>query len=135
MDRVDAETRSRIMQAVPRKNSKPELLVRRIAHRLGLRFRLHVKTLPGTPDIVFPRYKSVIFVHGCFWHKHPGCKLASTPDDNREEWLRKFGGNIERDRRKTSELKQLGWRVLVIWQCETRDETLIVRRLTKWFSL
>ncbi len=109
------------MSRVPQKNTKPELKVRRAVHALGYRFRLHRRDLPGTPDLVFPGRRAVIFVHGCFWHRHPGCAKASTPTSNIDFWSTKFSKNVERDARKERELCILGWRVLVIWECETRD--------------
>lgn len=121
-----SEERSAIMRAVPQKNSKPEMIVRRALHHLGYRFRLHRRDLPGTPDIVLPRHRVAIFVHGCFWHRHPGCRLASTPRTRTEFWQSKFDRNVERDTMATQALQKLGWRVLVIWECETRD----IARLT-----
>ncbi len=121
MDRLTPEGRSKLMSRVPQKNTKPELKVRRAVHALGYRFRLHRRDLPGTPDLVFPGRRAVIFVHGCFWHRHPGCAKASTPTSNIDFWSTKFSKNVERDARKERELCILGWRVLVIWECETRD--------------
>ncbi|RAU21674.1 very short patch repair endonuclease [Paramagnetospirillum kuznetsovii] len=119
VDHVPVEKRSEIMRAVKPKDTTPELLVRRMAHRLGLRFRLHVKKLPGCPDIVFSRKKTVIFVHGCFWHRHQDCKKATTPKSNLKFWEEKFLRNVERDAEDRRKLERLGWRVCVIWQCET----------------
>lgn len=109
------------MRAVPRKHSKPELLVRSALHRLGYRFSLHRNDLPGTPDIVLPKHRVVIFVHGCFWHRHPGCRLSSTPRTRAEFWQTKFDRNVERDAAAISALEALGWRVIVVWECETRQ--------------
>lgn len=111
-------TRSRIMRAVGRTNTKPELVVRRMLHTLGLRFRLHRRNLPGTPDIVLPRWRTVIFVHGCFWHRHMGCRKATTPKSRKEFWSTKFEQNVRRDRRTEALLRDGGWRVLVVWECE-----------------
>src|SRR5256885_14520444 len=111
-------TRSALMARVRSKNSHPEMVVRRVAHALGYRFRLHRSNLPGTPDLVFPRIRKVILVHGCFWHRHPGCRRTTTPKTRGEYWATKFQENIERDARKEQALKALGWDVLVIWECE-----------------
>jgi len=116
-DIVDPTTRSRIMAAIRGKDTKPELKVRRGLHQLGLRFRLHSRNLPGSPDLVFPRYGAVLFVHGCFWHRHDSCKLAYTPYSNAQRWIEKFKANVERDRRQIALLQQAGWRVFVIWEC------------------
>lgn len=118
MDAVDAATRSRIMRAVPQKNTAPELLLRKALHRLGYRYRLHIRSLPGTPDIVFPGSRVAVFVHGCFWHRHSGCKRASTPLSNRRFWEDKFAANVVRDRRNEEELATAGWTVVVVWQCQ-----------------
>jgi DNA mismatch endonuclease (patch repair protein) len=118
-DIVDRETRSKIMGAVRTENTGPELSVRRFLHRRGFRYRLHDKRLPGTPDIVLPSYKTAIFVHGCFWHRHAGCKKATTPKSNSAYWEKKFRENIERDDRKKKELEEAGWRVIIVWQCQT----------------
>lgn len=123
------------MRAVRRENTGPELAVRKVAHRLGLRFRLHRKDLPGTPDLVFPKHRTCVFVHGCFWHRHPGCKKASTPKTRRDYWLPKFERNVERDREKEEALRRLGWRVVTIWECETRDPEELERRLREAFGL
>lgn len=121
MDTVSAEDRSRIMRAVRRENTTPEIRVRKVAHALGYRFRLHRRDLPGSPDLVFPKHKLCIFVHGCFWHRHLGCKKTTTPKSNRKFWNEKFSRNMERDRRKAKQLKALGWRVATIWECQTLD--------------
>lgn len=113
------------MSRVGGKHTKPELVVRRLAHALGLRFRLHRRDLPGRPDLVFPKHRLAVFVHGCFWHRHAGCKLASTPKTRREFWEEKFAANEARDAASVAALEALGWRVLVIWECETRNEETI----------
>lgn len=128
-------TRSDIMRAVKRAHTGPEVAVRKLLHSLGLRFRLHRKALPGSPDIVLPKHRTVIFVHGCFWHRHPGCRYASTPKTRQDYWLPKFAANVERDARKTSQLEELGWRVLVVWECETRSEEALEARLRREFGL
>lgn len=112
----DKDTRRRNMQAVHSKNTKPEIIVRKLLHALGFRFRLHVKTLPGTPDIVLPKYKAVIFVHGCFWHGH-SCKRGALPKSNIEFWQNKIKGNMLRDVSHIARLKDQGWRVLIVWEC------------------
>ncbi|WP_211236919.1 very short patch repair endonuclease [Chitinimonas koreensis] len=121
------------MRAVRRTNTKPELAARQTLHSLGLRFRLHRKDLPGTPDIVLPKFRTVIFVHGCFWHRHTGCRLTTTPKSNYEFWQRKFEANIERDKRNEAQLEELGWRTLVVWECETQCLTTLRHRLVQAF--
>lgn len=122
-------TRSALMARIRGKDSKPEMTVRRVAHALGFRFRLHRRDLPGTPDLVFPRLQKVIFVHGCFWHRHPGCPRTTTPKTRAAYWADKFERNIERDLRKETALKALGWDVLIVWECETFDRDALARRL------
>lgn len=117
------------MRAVRGKNTTPELVVRRMAHRLGTRFRLYRKDLPGTPDLVFPSRQLCIFINGCFWHRHEGCRLATTPSSNVAFWQAKFAGNVKRDEEKTALLRQAGWRVETIWQCETRNPAALEKRL------
>jgi len=119
IDRLPPERRSWLMSKVQGKNTTPELLVRRAAHAAGLRFRLHRRDLPGTPDLIFPRRRVVVFVHGCFWHRHPGCPKASAPPS--PFWAAKFASNTKRDTRVSEELRKLGWKVVVIWECETKD--------------
>jgi len=113
-----SEKRSRNMSAIKSKNTKPEIAVRKLLHSMGYRFRLHRKDLPGSPDIVLPKYKTVIFVHGCFWHRHENCKYASNPKTRKEFWENKFKANVKRDKNNFKELKNLNWKVLVIWECE-----------------
>jgi DNA mismatch endonuclease, patch repair protein len=120
MDVHSREQRSRNMAAIKAKDTKPELVVRRLAHRLGYRFRLHRRDLPGVPDLVFPRLRKIIFVHGCYWHMH-NCRWGSvTPKTNAKFWQAKRTGNVDRDKRKQGELKRLGWKVLTVWECETK---------------
>lgn len=135
MDRVSKAERSRLMRGVAQADTAPELIVRRVAHSLGLRFRLHGRGLPGRPDIVFPRRRTVIFVHGCFWHHHVSCTRATIPKTNTSFWLEKFSANIARDERKRVELEALGWRVIVVWECETKDLDSLRERLASEFSL
>jgi len=121
MDIVDAKTRSRMMGAIRGKDTKPERLVRSAAHALGYRFRLHRRDLPGTPDLVFPRLRVVILVHGCFWHRHYECRWCTAPSSNIAFWEAKFRRTIERDRATEDALCAAGWDAVVIWECQTRD--------------
>lgn len=135
IDVVDKETRSRMMAGITGRNTKPELRLRRLLHAAGFRYRLHAKDLPGRPDIVLPRYKAAIFVHGCFWHRHPGCRFATTPASNTEFWNTKFGANAARDASKEQALVAAGWRVAVIWECELKSDDLgVSARLAKWLT-
>ena len=122
-DRITQERRSANMRAIRGRDTVPELRVRRAAHAAGLRFRLQRRDLPGTPDLVFPRHRVALFVHGCYWHRHPDCRCATVPSSNTEFWTTKFAANVERDARKTRELEDAGWRVAVIWECETRNQS------------
>ena len=133
MDIVSKGVRSRMMAAVPQRDSKPELIVRRTLHWLGYRFRLHQKELPGTPDIVLPRHSKVIFVHGCFWHRH-GCRRTTTPQSNTDFWIKKFEANRKRDRRVRTSLRSMGWSVLVVWECQTLRESWLTERLLKFMD-
>ncbi len=121
--------RSWIMRQVRSRDTKPELVVRRYLHAHGFRFRLHRDDLPGKPDIVLPRYNTVVFVHGCFWHGHQGCKHSDVPTSNRQYWERKIGRNVTRDRRNARALRKLGWRVLTVWECAIKEERALRRRL------
>lgn len=118
------------MAKVRGRNTGPEMIVRRLLHRLGYRYRLHVQGLPGSPDIVLPARRKIVFVHGCFWHSHPGCNRASRPNSNAEFWSKKLEANRERDLRQLDALRELGWEVLVIWQCELRDKAALELVLT-----
>ena len=122
----DKHTRSRNMSAIKNKNTKPELWLRKQLHARGFRYRINDKKLPGKPDIVLPKYHAVIFVHGCFWHQHPGCRRATRPASNKEYWGAKLAGNVARDKSSQQALLERGWRVHVVWECETKD----VGRLT-----
>ena len=117
------------MARIQGRDTVPEVVVRRTAHRLGFRFRLYRKGLPGRPDLVFPRYRATVLVHGCFWHRHEGCRFAYIPRSRTQFWTEKFRQNVARDRRTEDALRGLGWRVLVIWECETRDEAVVAHRL------
>ncbi|MGJ8517836.1 very short patch repair endonuclease [Carnimonas bestiolae] len=122
MDVVDEKTRSQMMAGIQGKNTLPEIKIRKVIHALGYRFRLHRKDLPGTPDLVLPKYNLIIFMHGCFWHRHERCFYASSPATRREFWRIKLDGNYERDLRQQKELQQLGWRVAIIWECGLRHD-------------
>jgi DNA mismatch endonuclease (patch repair protein) len=126
------DKRSEIMSRIKGVNTKPELIVRSLLHRLGYRFRLHRKDLSGKPDIVLPRHKKVIFVHGCFWHGHKGCKRSSIPSSNTEFWETKITKNVERDKAKTRELRRQGWKVLILWQCQIKDADNVVKKIKKF---
>ncbi len=121
IDIVDNETRSRMMSSIKGKNTQPEILLRKYLHANGFRFRIHVAGLPGKPDIVLAKYRLCIFVHGCFWHRHEGCKLAAMPHTNLEFWEKKFAANKKRDEEVNVKLRNLGWRVFVIWECGIRE--------------
>jgi DNA mismatch endonuclease (patch repair protein) len=112
--------RSEIMSRVPSQGTVPEMRVRRALHRLGFRFRLHRRDLPGSPDLVLPKHRVVVFVHGCFWHQHPGCKKATVPKQNRKFWIAKLARNCQRDQEVEAALIALGWRVITVWECEIR---------------
>jgi DNA mismatch endonuclease (patch repair protein) len=116
-DKLSKERRSWNMSRIKGKDTGPEKIVRSLLHRMGYRFRLHVKDLPGRPDIVLPRYRTVVFVHGCFWHRHRGCKNCTTPSKNRAFWVEKLEGNAARDLRNRAALRLAGWRVVVVWEC------------------
>ena len=126
-----SEQRSRNMSAIKSKNTKPEIAVRRLLHSMGYRFRLHRKDLPGSPDIVLPKYKTVIFVHGCFWHRHENCKYASTPKTRQEFWEAKFRENINRDKLNQENLSSKGWKIIIVWECEIKDKDFDLNRLFK----
>ena len=129
-----SEQRSRNMSAIKSKNTKPEIKVRKVLHSMGYRFRLHSKDLPGSPDIVLPKYKTVIFVHGCFWHRHENCKYASTPKTRKEFWNKKFTENKKRDSEIQEKIKILDWRSVVIWECETKNIENLRDKIINVFS-
>ncbi len=120
IDIVNKTVRSQMMASIRGQNTLPEMIVRKYLHGNGFRYRLHVRSLPGSPDMVLPKYTLAIFVHGCFWHRHAGCRYATTPDQNGEKWQRKFAQNIERDKCNITQLREKGWRVMVIWECGLR---------------
>lgn len=131
-DTLTTERRSWNMSRIRGRDTRPELLLRSLLHRAGFRFRLHAKQLPGRPDVVLPKYKAAIFVHGCFWHRHPGCRNATTPSTRREFWQEKFDGNVSRDARNRADLEAAGWTVLTVWECELKaDPERIVSHLAR----
>ncbi|NLF59944.1 MAG: DNA mismatch endonuclease Vsr [Lentisphaerae bacterium] len=121
MDTLTSEQRSAVMSRIRSKNTKPELVVRRHLHALGFRYRLHDPKLPGHPDIVLRKWHTVVLVHGCFWHRHEGCKTATMPKSNVEFWTAKFQRNVERDARNRAALEAAGWKVIVLWECEIKE--------------
>ncbi|WP_275250547.1 very short patch repair endonuclease [Vandammella animalimorsus] len=127
------ETRRRML-AVRKRNTPPELRVRRVLHAIGYRYRLHRKDLPGTPDIVLPRHRKIVLVHGCFWHGHENCKKSKLPTNNAKIWATKIKGNRLRDQRNIAALNTLGWEVLIIWECETRDPLCLEALLRDFFD-
>lgn len=131
MDVYPPSKRSEVMRRVRSRDTQPELSVRRIVHRLGFRFRLNVVELPGSPDLVLPRLRKVIFVHGCFWHRHT-CPAANLPVTRAEYWRSKLERNARRDRRDVRELRRAGWRVLVIWECQIKNQERLSKRLVKF---
>lgn len=133
-DTVDKETRSRIMSRVRGKDTAPEMLVRRLVFSLGYRYRLHDARLPGKPDLVFAGRKKVIFIHGCFWHRHEGCALARMPKSSTEFWARKLTGNRERDIKNQAALCALGWRVLIVWECDLADQSKLRGRIVRFLD-
>jgi DNA mismatch endonuclease (patch repair protein) len=134
MDTLGKMRRSENMKRITSKNTKPEMLVRSVAHCLGYRYRLHVKDLPGKPDLVFRSKKSVIFVHGCFWHQHTECPEGRFPKSRRQYWIPKLNRNVERDQSHLDTLQTLGWRVLVLWECELKDASNVANRLRRFLG-
>ena len=135
-DIVDRATRSRMMAGIGSKDTRPELALRRAVHARGLRYRLHDRRLPGTPDLVFRRFGAVCFVHGCFWHRHLGCQYATTPATRQEFWRAKFDANTDRDRRNRHDLLQADWRVAIVWECALRKQAVvdIAQQLERWLG-
>jgi DNA mismatch endonuclease (patch repair protein) len=133
-DIVDKATRSRMMAGIRGKDTKPERAIRSALHSAGFRYRIHVSGLPGKPDIVFPKYKAVIFVHGCFWHRHADCWWSATPSSNAAFWEGKFAENVARDKRNIENLKTMGWRVATVWECALRLQSSaeVVDAITLW---
>jgi len=131
MDRLSKERRSWNMSRIRGRNTRPEIIVRSVLHALGYRFRLHVANLVGRPDIVLPKHRTVVFVHGCFWHRHARCPQAYFPKSRTSFWKEKFRRNVERDARVRRLLRSLGWRIVVIWECETTSRDALASRLKK----
>lgn len=134
MDRLSPAARSENMSRVKGKNTGPEVAVRRALHAMGHRFRIHRRDLPGCPDIVLPKHRTVILVHGCFWHRHEGCSRSTMPAARREFWEAKFTRTVARDGEHTAALEALGWRVVVLWECDIRRPQELQERLTDLFS-
>jgi DNA mismatch endonuclease, patch repair protein len=128
-DNLTPEQRKKAMSSVQQQNTKPEKIVRSLLHRLGFRFRKNVSSLMGKPDIVLPKYKTIIFVHGCFWHQHTECKKSRRPTTNIEFWNQKLDKNIKRDKETETELRNLGWKILTVWDCELKDKNLLIQKL------
>jgi DNA mismatch endonuclease, patch repair protein len=135
-DVVDKLTRSRMMSGIRGKDTRPEMRLRQALHALGFRYRLHVKALPGKPDLVLARYRAVIYLHGCFWHRHNKCRLAATPASNADFWTLKFAGNVERDAQHVAALIMAGWRVATVWECGLRakDISLLMEQIEAWLK-
>lgn len=138
-DIVDKATRSRMMSGIRSKNTRPEVLIRKALHAQGFRYRLHNKSLPGKPDLSFPRYKAVVFIHGCFWHGH-NCHFFRVPQTRTSFWLDKINGNRQRDARQLVQLKQAGWRVLLVWECairknETTTKKMLIDYIASWLIM
>lgn len=127
VDVVSPEVRSRMMSRIRGRGTDPEMAVRRYLHAAGLRYRTNCRGLPGTPDITLRRFRTVVFVHGCFWHRHNGCRFATTPATRGEFWQDKFVGNVRRDRRTANELRSMGWQVLVVWECQVKSVYVLDR--------
>ncbi|AZV28538.1 very short patch repair endonuclease [Pseudomonas syringae] len=135
MDIVDSGTRARMMSGIRGKNTVPEMLVRRFLHARGYRYRVHRRDLPGKPDLVLPRLKVCIFVHGCFWHRHPGCVYATTPKTRPEFWSEKFQKNVKRDLANIDALETAGWSVLIVWECHLKNDPDTLERLAEKLRL
>lgn len=133
-DHLSPERRSRLMSRVRSKNTTPEVVVRKLSHALGYRFRLYRKDLPGKPDLVFPRQNKAIFVHGCFWHRHEGCRKATFPKSRQDFWREKFDRNVERDAKAIEALEAEAWSVLVVWECETKDRDALRETLSSFLE-
>lgn len=135
MDIVDSATRARMMSGIRGKNTVPEMLVRRFLHARGYRYRVHRRDLPGKPDLVLPRLKVCIFVHGCFWHRHPGCVYATTPKTRPEFWSEKFQKNVMRDLANIDALEAAGWNVLIVWECHLKNDPNTLERVAEKLRL
>ena len=130
-DTLTIAERSRLMAKIKGKNTRPEIAVRSLLHRAGYRFRIHVSSLPGKPDIVLPQFRTVVFVHGCFWHRHMGCKAATTPKNHRKFWAEKFARNVANDRKHLGQLRHLGWKTIVVWECQLKKPERALARIEK----
>jgi DNA mismatch endonuclease (patch repair protein) len=133
MDTLTPEMRSWNMSRIRGKDTKPELFIRSLLHAMGYRFRLKNANIPGKPDIILPRYKAVVFVHGCFWHRHKDCKYAYTPKSRIDFWQKKFEANVQRDQEISEQLKQLGWHQLIIWECEIKNIENLKKKIKAFF--
>lgn len=134
VDTISPEYRSEIMSRVRAKDTKPEMVVRRMLHAAGYRYRLHARDLPGKPDLVFPGRRKVVFINGCFWHRHRGCALARLPKSRTEFWTEKLERNRERDERNVEALREQGWEVLTVWECEVRDPATLMPRVVAFLE-
>lgn len=134
MDTVSPERRSEIMALVKGKNTKPEVAVRKLVHGMGYRFRLHRRDLPGSPDMVFPARRKVIFIHGCFWHRHEGCEFARMPKSREAFWQQKFEANTQRDARNERALRKGGWGVMTVWECQVFDVEGLTKRIRRFLD-
>jgi DNA mismatch endonuclease (patch repair protein) len=134
VDVVDKITRSRMMAGIRGKDTKPEIALRHALHREGLRYRLHVSGLPGRPDLVFPKHRAAIQIHGCFWHRHGDCRFCTTPGSNKRFWKSKFDETVKRDEKKLTALRKLGWRVAVVWECSVKERGVeaVGQRIVAW---
>jgi DNA mismatch endonuclease, patch repair protein len=133
-DTLTIAERSRLMAKIKSKNTGPERMVRSLLHRAGHRFRIHVRALPGTPDIVLTRHRAAIFIHGCFWHRHASCKGASTPKSHKRFWAAKFARNVANDRKHRRQLRRLGWNVVTVWECQLKHPAKVLARIEKTLS-
>jgi len=134
MDTLSQQGRSEQMSRIKATDTGPEMVVRRLAHSLGFRYKLHVRDLPGTPDLVFPRLRKIIFVHGCFWHRHNGCSLARLPKSKMDFWVPKLNGNRDRDGKNTKALRRDGWKVKIIWECQTKKPKRVQKSIERFLS-
>lgn len=130
-DTLTIPERSLLMAKIKGKNTRPEIAVRSLLHRAGFRFRIHVARLPGKPDIVLPKHRTVVFVHGCFWHRHRGCKASTTPKSHKRFWSDKFTRNVANDRKHLGQLRRLGWKVVVVWECQLKRPERVLARIEK----
>ena len=134
MDTIRSAQRSALMSRIKSENTGPEMIVRQMVHRLGFRYRLHRRTLPGAPDLVFPRLRCVVFVHGCFWHQHAGCRRSNMPKTRTDYWGPKLERNVRRDEAASEALVQLGWTVAIVWECETEKPEGLEQKLGAFLS-